>query len=150
MRVRSSAGLICFYCTIQPPPGRSNKTAQLCATFDYSSHYHVECPYSTFCLKRTFELSLLYGKKVKVSERGCAPQKRSEQVYSEETRSWHTEDKIETDVYRAGCAQDEGLGLRSPTEYCYCTTNLCNAAGSTAVNYMAAALSVIVSIIMYR
>lgn len=63
---------------------------------------------------------------VKVSERGCAPQSRDEHVYRD--GSWHTENKIEGDVYRVGCEPSETPGPQSSTEYCYCATNLCNAA----------------------
>lgn len=52
------AGLTCYFCTIQPPSGRTNLTARLCSMFDYSTHFYMDCPYSTFCVKRTYEMTL--------------------------------------------------------------------------------------------
>lgn len=61
--VDKCAGLTCYFCTIQPPSGRTNLTARLCSMFDYSTHFYMDCPYSTFCVKRTYEMTLQQGSK---------------------------------------------------------------------------------------
>ncbi|GLH03965.1 Uncharacterized protein GBIM_09775 [Gryllus bimaculatus] len=57
----ASGALSCYKCTVLPPPHSSNETARLCSHFDGSARFQVDCPYSTFCLKRTFELPLGKG-----------------------------------------------------------------------------------------
>lgn len=122
--------LTCYQCTIHPPNAYSNETARLCSHFDYSSKFHVDCPYSTFCMKKTFELELQHGKKVKANIRDCAPQRYNHQVFKD--GRWEVENSIENDVYTVGCHQEKTLGIKIPNaEYCYCATNLCNSAQSS-------------------
>lgn len=71
---------------------------------------------------------------MRVSERGCAPQKWHNQVYHD--GGWHVEERIDGDVYTEGCHMEEGLGLRGPeTEYCYCADRLCNGADTRLSSY---------------
>lgn len=57
--VTSIEGLVrCYKCTMIPPWPLNNKTAKLCSHFDYSERYIVDCPYSTFCMKRQFSINL--------------------------------------------------------------------------------------------
>ncbi|XP_018913377.1 uncharacterized protein [Bemisia tabaci] len=122
--------LVCYECTVHPPSSHSNQTARLCSKFDASAHFQVECPYSTFCMRRSFKLDLKDGKTVNAVERGCASQKYQYQSFYD--GKWHAEEAVEDKVYRPGCYPAEQLGLKTPTtEYCYCPTNLCNSAKST-------------------
>ncbi|XP_054279792.1 uncharacterized protein LOC128997984 [Macrosteles quadrilineatus] len=145
--VQECAGIVCFYCTIQPPSRGSNQTAQLCSKFDGSNNYHIDCPHSTLCMKRTFHHSLQGGKTIQVSERGCAPQKRNIHFYQD--GNWRMENKIEEDVYNVGCQNDEGLGMRSPTEYCYCATNLCNSGDKSRDHADTMAVIIIFNLLKY-
>lgn len=77
---------------------------------------------------------VLFTEKVRVSERGCAPQKWHNQVYQD--GGWHVEERIDGDVYTEGCQQEESQGLRGPrTEYCYCAYKLCNSAQTRVGSY---------------
>ncbi|KAJ9588902.1 hypothetical protein L9F63_017780 [Diploptera punctata] len=95
--------------------------------FDGSSLYEKDCPYSTFCLKKTYELTLLNGEVVKGAERSCAPQLYNYQTY--DGTQWRQKNKIEDTAYSEGCFPAETQGIKSPaTEHCYCSGNLCNSA----------------------
>lgn len=61
--VSSMTALRCYRCFIHPQSLKSNESAQLCSHFDGSSLYETDCNYSTFCMKRTFELPLQKGSK---------------------------------------------------------------------------------------
>ncbi|PSN52921.1 hypothetical protein C0J52_03015 [Blattella germanica] len=130
LTVSSVMSLRCYHCTIRPPSPQSNETTRLCSHFDGSSLYEVNCPYSTFCLKKSFELSLLKGKVVKGIERMCAPQLYNYQTY--DGTQWRMKNSIEDTAYVEGCFPTETQGVKSPsTEHCYCKGNLCNSAKPT-------------------
>lgn len=124
--------LTCYKCTVLPPPHSSNETVRLCSHFDGSSRFQVACPYSTFCLKRTFELPLGKGKTVAGVERDCAPQRYRFQRYDEGAGRWRTEEAVAETAYEAGCAPERGEAARSvksaSATYCYCQSHLCNGA----------------------
>ncbi|KAK7794426.1 hypothetical protein R5R35_003801 [Gryllus longicercus] len=128
----ASGALSCYKCTVLPPPHSSNETARLCSHFDGSARFQVDCPYSTFCLKRTFELPLGKGKTVAGVERDCAPQRYRFQRYDEARGRWHTEDAVAEAAYAPGCAPERGEAARSvksaSATYCYCQSHLCNGA----------------------
>ncbi|XP_065201411.1 uncharacterized protein LOC135832219 [Planococcus citri] len=120
---RLSADLTCYECTTQPNPEPSKSKS--CSQFDESEKYEVTCPYSTFCLKRTYQYTLQGGKTVEVVERGCAPQKHSFHVY--ENNRWVPQNTIEKSIYEEGCIPFDPSGTKQQkSEYCYCSSNLCN------------------------
>lgn len=54
----------CYHCTQTPPPAHTNQTAKLCSAFDGSNSLFVkECPYSTMCMKKTYEFEPMAGSK---------------------------------------------------------------------------------------
>lgn len=70
----------CYECTVHPRR-QSNGTAieRLCAKFEESEQFEVNCPYSTMCKKRLYRYQLI--NKVQESvERGCADQKNDSMV----------------------------------------------------------------------
>jgi len=125
--------LSCYSCYVRPPPrapGSNDSTpSRLCSQFNGSSHYAVDCPYSTFCLTRTFSLKHGQGSEgfVTIVERGCALQAYT---YQDLVRGkWETITTIQEEVYSTGCFTDHWAGnLATNTEYCYCDTPLCNSA----------------------
>lgn len=140
----STMSLRCYYCTIQPPSYSSNRTTRYCSNFDGSSIYEVECPYSTFCMKKTFDLQLQKGKTARGVIRDCAPQRYNYQTY--DGTKWQTQDAIADKAYVAGCHPSDSHGVKSPTtEYCYCSGNLCNGAkpSSEASHHHTDAMAVI-------
>ncbi|XP_023713315.1 uncharacterized protein LOC111867563 [Cryptotermes secundus] len=119
--------LRCYRCFIHPQSPKSNETTQLCSHFDGSSLYETDCKYSTFCMKRTFELPLQKGKVVRGVLRDCAPQQNNYQSY--DGTQWKMKTVIEETIYVEGCHPSEPQGVKTPsTEYCYCSGNLCNGA----------------------
>ncbi|XP_050521264.1 uncharacterized protein LOC126894349 isoform X2 [Daktulosphaira vitifoliae] len=139
----------CYECTVHPPERYLNKTTKLCSKFDLSDHFKVHCPYSTFCMKKSFQLELPGGKIVKGAVRGCAPQKYDYQVLRD--GKWHAESKILYDAYKSGCLSgDDDDKLRtSDTEFCYCDKNLCNKANQP-VNNLSNHSDTIAVIIIYN
>ncbi|RZF38113.1 hypothetical protein LSTR_LSTR006512 [Laodelphax striatellus] len=124
-------GLKCYQCTTVYSPTMPNETeVHLCSKFDQSEKYEVDCPYSTFCMKKTFQLELQYGKVVQGESRNCAAQKRQQQVFKD--GKWQMHSSIDEHIYSVGCEQEETHGVKSSTaQYCYCDTNLCNGGEST-------------------
>lgn len=53
----------CYRCFIHPQVPKNNESTPLCSHFDGSPLYETDCKYSTFCMKRAFELSLQKGSK---------------------------------------------------------------------------------------
>ncbi|XP_050441142.1 uncharacterized protein LOC126846068 [Adelges cooleyi] len=139
----------CYECTVHPPERYLNKTAKLCSKFDSSDLFKVHCPYSTFCMKKSFQLEMQGGKIVKAAVRGCAPQKNDNQVFKD--GRWQVETKIDLDSYTNGCLSgDDKDNLRtSKTEFCYCDDNLCNDANQP-VNNLSNHSDTIAVIIIYN
>lgn len=48
----------CYKCTTVGPQPLQNETKRICSDFDHSERYIVDCPYSTFCMKKTFTVNL--------------------------------------------------------------------------------------------
>ncbi|XP_049839442.1 uncharacterized protein LOC126284510 [Schistocerca gregaria] len=128
--VMTVSGLKCYKCTIRPPSQYSNETERLCSGFDGSEKYQVDCPHSTFCMKKIFELSLQKGRTVHVELKDCASQRYIYQTLLED--QWVTQDVVIDAAYEEGCHDAESEGLRTAaTTYCYCRGNLCNSAKPT-------------------
>ncbi|KAI5696466.1 hypothetical protein M8J76_007566 [Diaphorina citri] len=128
----SAAQLTCYACTMHPDPYLSpNITQRLCSQFDGSATFQVDCPFSTFCMKKTFEISLQGGRKVYGTMRDCAPQKNS--FYQvQKNGKWGFTHEVVDSIYTAGCSDSStGLDLKtSSSQYCYCASNLCNGAAT--------------------
>ncbi|XP_075219056.1 uncharacterized protein LOC142323383 [Lycorma delicatula] len=123
-------GLTCYQCIVHPQYNNHNETARLCSKFDASETFEVQCPYSTFCLKKTFELEIQNGKKIQLGIRDCAPQREKYQILR--NGKWQMETTVDSNIYESGCHQEEDFGVKSSTaEYCYCSTNLCNGGESS-------------------
>ncbi|GAB0091614.1 uncharacterized protein DMENIID0001_064700 [Sergentomyia squamirostris] len=120
----SAAGLKCYRCTVAPT-ARLNQT-MLCAKFDESSFFAVDCPFSTMCMKKIFRLRLMNGEEIETVTRDCAQQKRTEEVYR--NGRWEKENSIE-EAYQEGCqTTEEDKNSKSTTIFCHCRGSLCNSA----------------------
>ncbi|XP_025829129.1 uncharacterized protein LOC108739638 [Agrilus planipennis] len=140
--IETSEAIKCYKCTILPPPIYSNETSRLCAFFDYTDKYIVDCPYSTFCIKRIFTVYL--SDAINGTLRGCAPQRNDYQVYK--NNKWQMQVNVE-EPYEEGCTNvdDKGQRISKPT-HCYCRGDLCNGNASfTNINF---ALNSILTVII--
>lgn len=118
-----------------------DSNSNLCKDFDYSDKFIVDCPYSTFCVKKNTHAFISDGKCYVVyeihfpdifflvlingTERDCALQKLTTQKIRE--GKWHQAIEVE-EPYTEGCKINSDKGLRTASiEHCYCRGNLCNA-----------------------
>jgi hypothetical protein len=71
------------------------------------------------------------GSVTTVVQRECAPQTAPYQIY--ENKKWHSRTKVEKEAYEEGCIiQHPDHPIKTtPTEFCYCSKNLCNSGKST-------------------
>ncbi|XP_053617253.1 uncharacterized protein LOC128679203 [Plodia interpunctella] len=123
--------LQCYQCHINPPVGQTyNTTKNLCAHFDYSDKFIVECPYSTMCMKHEFHLDILNGKTITNVVRDCAQQKHEYHDYH--NGQWSPKMEV-LEPYHEGCqnVDDKGERTTSFNRYCYCRSNLCNTSANT-------------------
>jgi hypothetical protein len=69
---------------------------------------------------------------IRVEERGCASQKYTQQKL--ENGRWVPESGIEKEIYKDGCfPEKQGHDLKAAkSEYCYCSSNLCNTGKRTS------------------
>ncbi|CAH0549326.1 unnamed protein product [Brassicogethes aeneus] len=112
----------CYKCLFTNPVYVSNKVVPLCKDFDYSEKYVVDCPFSTYCMKKIFSGDV--SGKINGTERDCAPQKLQNQKY--QNGKWQEEIKIE-EPYTEGCQVSDRKGqILNKIEYCYCNSYLCN------------------------
>lgn len=153
----SVSGIQCYRCLPKavPPSSSSNQTTFLepCSQFDGSNKFVIDCPLSTFCMKRNFTLEfpdgsechfeskygdhvaifslfLLLGNAI-VTERGCAQQSFSYRVLKR--GQWQTVNDVNETIYQDGCIL-ENQGTKPPTQYCYCSSRLCNSASPIHFN----------------
>ncbi|XP_031331074.1 uncharacterized protein LOC116161749 [Photinus pyralis] len=118
-------GVLCYKCTIVAPPAHVNVTKRLCSDFDASDKFIVDCPYSTFCVKKTYTVDL-NSVLVNGTSRDCAQQMNVVQEYK--NNRWERRILIE-EPYTEGCAETDDKGQRSSdSKHCYCKGNLCNLA----------------------
>ncbi|KAM3964055.1 uncharacterized protein ACR2FA_002102 isoform 1-T2 [Aphomia sociella] len=123
--------LQCYRCLINPPPGEKyNTTKNLCAHFDYSDKFIVDCPYSTMCMKQEFHLDILNGERITNVLRDCASQKL--EYHDFEDGRWTPKVEVK-EPYQEGCQviDDKGERTTAFNRYCYCRSNLCNSTPST-------------------
>ncbi|XP_046445231.1 uncharacterized protein LOC124194883 [Daphnia pulex] len=123
----SALGIQCYRCLPKAVPNTGNQTNSLepCSKFDGSSPFVIDCPLSTFCMKRNFTLEFPDGRNAIVTERGCAQQSFSYRVLKR--GQWQTVNDVNETIYQDGCIL-EHQGTKPPTQYCYCSSRLCNAA----------------------
>jgi len=116
-------GIDCYRCLPKNKPVTVNQTFKSCSLFDYSSEFKIDCPLSTFCMKRNYTLDFPDGRKAVVMERGCAPQSFSYRIYKK--GKWEVVNDVDEKAYENGCvlAYSEA---GPPTQYCYCSSRLCN------------------------
>lgn len=76
---KTNAAIKCYECTVVPNR-RTNITERLCAKFDESDFFKVNCEFSTMCTKRIYRLKLQNGDVQETYERGCANQKHNYMV----------------------------------------------------------------------
>lgn len=104
------------------PSPHTNETVRLCASFDYSDLYVIDCPYSTMCMKKDISVNLPHP--INGTERDCALQRYDYQDL--ENGKWRLKVAIE-EPYDTGCSVIDDKGQRSSrTEFCYCRGDLCN------------------------
>uniref|UniRef100_A0A8D8ZZ18 Protein sleepless n=1 Tax=Cacopsylla melanoneura TaxID=428564 RepID=A0A8D8ZZ18_9HEMI len=125
------AHVTCYACTMSgsDPYAPPDTPKRPCAQFDGSARFQVDCPYSTFCMKKTFQMQLGGGRKATGIVRDCAPQKHSYQAY--ENQKWGEKHEVIESIYTAGCNDDTNFLKTSEAQYCYCSSNLCNSAPSS-------------------
>lgn len=141
-------GIQCFRCTPKGTSPSSNVTerVEMCAKFDYSSKFLVDCPYSTFCMKRNFTLHFPDGSNAMVTERGCAHQVLSYKILVK--GKWELVNDVNEDIYQEGCHVEATThGNKPATLYCYCSGRLCNS--SPKQNYNQWSLFVLVTSVLY-
>ncbi|XP_068901940.1 uncharacterized protein [Tenebrio molitor] len=139
----ADAAIQCYKCTTTKPPLFSNETTRLCSEFDYSDKFVVDCPYSTFCMKRYFTAKI--PGLINATERDCAHQKFETQNFK--NGKWQPEVIIE-EPYHEGCSLVNDKGVRtSTTTECYCKSYLCN--DSNISRSQVALTAVILSIIYF-
>ncbi|XP_026671883.1 uncharacterized protein LOC108627630 isoform X2 [Ceratina calcarata] len=126
----TAEGILCYKCYASQPGHM--ETDLLCSQFDGSTRFHVLCPSSTLCRKRTI-YSNFNSIVVKTEERDCTFQKRSEPIYHEDY-GWQNKEEIVSSDYKQGCfiGEDRG-GPGGPSEYCFCGHPLCNASHSMKI-----------------
>ncbi|XP_032792990.2 uncharacterized protein LOC116929753 [Daphnia magna] len=128
-------GIQCYRCLPKAVPNTNNQTTSLepCSQFDGSSKFVIDCPLSTFCMKRNFTLEFPDGRNAIVTERGCAQQSFSYRVLKR--GQWQTINDVNETIYQDGCIL-EHQGTKPPTQYCYCSSRLCNAASTVQSNLL--------------
>lgn len=115
--------ILCYKCTIVAPPSYHNLTKRLCSDFDGSDHFMVDCPYSTFCMKKMYTVKLK-TKLVNGTARDCASQMNVFQDF--EDGRWQRKISID-EPYEEGCTESNDKGqLYSRIKYCYCKGDFCN------------------------
>jgi len=119
------SGISCYRCLPKTTPKTINQTIQSCSLFDSSYEFQIDCPLSTFCMKRNYTLDFPDGRKAVVTERGCAPQSISYRIYKR--GKWEVVNDVDENAYENGCVL-EHQEAGSPTQYCYCSSRLCNRA----------------------
>ena len=60
----SVLGIDCYRCLPKNKPVTVNQTFKSCSLFDYSSEFKIDCPLSTFCMKRNYTLDFPDGRKI--------------------------------------------------------------------------------------
>lgn len=125
----SASGIQCYRCLPKTTPVAGNQSVESCTQFDGSSKFKMDCPLSTFCMKRNFTLEFPDGRTAIVTERGCAHQSLSYRVLKR--GQWQTVNDVNETVYQDGCILEHQTS-KPPTQYCYCSSRLCNSAPSIA------------------
>ncbi|XP_019765638.2 uncharacterized protein LOC109541268 [Dendroctonus ponderosae] len=125
-----SEAIECYKCAFAPYIYFTNESS-FCKDFDHSNRFIVDCPYSTFCVKKN-TYAIINGVSINGTERDCASQKLDTQRLS--NGKWHPETRVE-EPYEEGCKANEDKGLRTAyVEHCYCRGELCNS-GKTVFEF---------------
>ncbi|XP_065336522.1 uncharacterized protein LOC135937304 isoform X1 [Cloeon dipterum] len=122
----------CYHCSVKPALQKDTKEMKpACQRFTPTSKYITECGNSTYCMKKSYNYILSNGSVTTVVQRECAPQAAPYQVLVD--NKWQRRTKVEKDAYEEGCViQHPDHPIKTnPTEYCYCSKNLCNSGKST-------------------
>ena len=80
-----------------------------------------------------------------VTERGCAPQSLSYRIHKK--GKWEVINDIDKEAYKDGCVL-ENQGDGRPTQYCYCSSRLCNSTPSLNANEQPL-LVILLSVLFY-
>jgi len=140
------SGIKCYKCLPKTTPKTVNQTIESCSLFDASYEFQIDCPLSTFCMKRNFTLDFPDGRKAVVTERGCAPQSFSYRIFKR--GKWEVVNNIDEKAYENGCVL-EHQEAGHPTQYCYCSSRLCNN-GSLVVNNIELLIMALIFLVFYR
>ncbi|XP_076064214.1 uncharacterized protein LOC143038629 [Oratosquilla oratoria] len=88
-----------------------------CSEFDGSSRYIVKCPASQMCVYQRITLKFSTNNVVSVNTMdGCTPNRSVQTRYAE------------AGLVEEGCIQHTSHYSPPSSEYCYCSTDLCNTA----------------------
>ncbi|KAL3271268.1 hypothetical protein HHI36_021759 [Cryptolaemus montrouzieri] len=120
--VPPSTAIRCYKCSLTKTNLYLTETTGLCSEFDYSERFIVDCPESTFCVKKIYQANIagfLNG-----TDRFCAFQKY--ETHKVVNGVWEPRVIIE-EPYTENCTVINDHGLKTVwTEECYCKTDLCN------------------------
>ncbi|KAK9876363.1 hypothetical protein WA026_012672 [Henosepilachna vigintioctopunctata] len=121
-----SNAIKCYKCSLTKTNIYLKETIGLCADFDYSDRFKVNCPNSTFCVKKSYKAKI--AGLINGTERFCAYQ--TFETHKIVNREWIPTVIIE-EPYSENCTTINDQGLKTGwTEECYCKTELCNGAKS--------------------
>lgn len=122
--VSYSTAIRCYRCSLTKTNLYLTEPSGLCSEFDYSDRFIVDCPESTFCVKKTYQAKIAGLRNG--TDRFCAFQKF--ETHEIVNREWIPKVIIE-EPYAENCTVINDQGLRTGwTEECYCKTDLCNEA----------------------
>lgn len=111
---------------------RYNRFVYPCSEFDGSRRYIMSCPDSKLCIYQIITLQLS-SENVKVTTMdGCTPNTTDHARYAE------------AGLVKEGCIQHKSAYRPPTSEYCYCSSNLCN---STLSNHQLSNLLTLAAII---
>ncbi|XP_019876116.1 uncharacterized protein LOC109604029 [Aethina tumida] len=138
--------LRCYKCLFTTPISFSKDPIHLCRDFDYSDKFIVECPYSTFCMKKITSGRINRVELINGTERDCAPQKLDNRNY----RNGRWEEEIQVvEPYSEGCFKSDRKGQVSASiEYCYCKGDMCNNSNHLRTQIMSVFVPVILLLLI--
>lgn len=81
-----ASAIKCYRCSVAPSMNKSMEH-QVCAKFEETDDFVVDCPFSTMCMKKIYRYQLMDGKTIETVSRNCASQKNTQQVRIESKRA---------------------------------------------------------------
>ncbi|CAG0892015.1 unnamed protein product, partial [Cyprideis torosa] len=117
---RGVTAIRCYRCALQPLTRTKGQEVPPCS----GELAYVECPFSTFCMKRRITWELGRGVWINSTIRDCAKQLVPERVY--QNGELKVMFAMDPDAYIEGCVRETHPLRQTSTEYCFCQNDLCN------------------------